>query len=146
MMENLVSDFLDRLRRERMQIDESPRESLGEASLGRLANLYRIKYSNGSVIAYIKESTVEKGFWGMSPDAVDFLISVEEEYSFEKCFLVLLHKNTDTAYVLSAKEIRELTANKKIAYDGGYKINEPELLGQYSKLTSFESILAKLGL
>ena len=54
MMKNLVGDFLDRLRREGMQIDESPKESLG-----KLANLYRVKSSNGSIVVYIKKSTAE---------------------------------------------------------------------------------------
>ena len=82
----------------------------------------------------------------MWPNVADFLISVEEEYGFEKCFLVLLHKNTDTAYVLSTKEVEELIANKNVAHNYEYKVNEYELLGRYSKLTSFEAILTKLDL
>ena len=146
LMENLVDEFLDRLKQRGMEPSDSPGESFGENKQGRVANLYEVKSPKMAVVMHVKGSTSEKGFWGMSVDAADFLIAVDEEYEFKKCSLVLLHKNTDTAYVLSAQEIKRLIADKNIANDNQYKINEGELIGRYSKLTSFDSILVKLGL
>ena len=105
------------------------------------ANLVLLSTSPSPTVLYVKESTSEPGFWGLTKNQLDRLAA-----SRHRWFAVFLHRSATSGYLLTGGQIslRIEEGRLHLAGDGDYKINENEQFVPANHFTRIEELLSQI--
>ena len=108
----------------------------------RVSNhLLEMSTSPQPTVLYIKGSTSDPGFWGLTHNQLDCLC-----HSKARWFCVFLHRSSMAGYLLSGGQIQlrlqkgDLTLGK----DGDYKVNERSELVSSQRFEGVAALLSRL--
>jgi hypothetical protein len=105
------------------------------------ANLIELATEPEPIVLYVKESTSDPGFWGLTKNQIKRLCSGGHRW-----FGVFLHHSATAGYVLSAGEIELQIREQRIrlAGDGDYKVNEHQQFSRSNYFAHLEELVPKL--
>ena len=117
--------------------------SIGYMYDGNRQNKHILEVSSDidNFIFYVKESTLENGFWGLNPKYVEKIEDSEVTW-----FLVLLLQTSEVGYLLSGKTVRRYINENRWSSDsrGEFKIHESELSRGFL-FNSFDEFILRVG-
>ncbi len=107
----------------------------------RSANLIALATVPRPTVLYVKESTSDPGFWGLTKNQLTRLSA-----SGHRWFGVFLHHSPSAGYVLSGGQIELRIRDQRIrlAGDGDFKVNEHEQLLPSNRFERLEELFPKL--
>jgi len=120
---NIVVKFADKL------------EANQSVKIRRAKNIYE---KSGYPLMYIKGG--EFGFWGLTANIIERLTESGEVWK------AVLLDSEDTGYVLAAESVNEMIGTDRIIAnkDGDYKLNKGGELAPFTKIDSFQEIVAAI--
>lgn len=105
------------------------------------ANLLLLSTSPSPTVLYVKESVNKPGFWGLTKNQLDRLVTGGYRW-----FGVFLQRSATKGYLLSGGQIELRIKEERIrlAGDGDYKINEHEQFLPANRFERLEELFSRL--